>query len=43
VQETEEGLTKIKNDKSTGENGIPAEILKYIRVKLKRRVRAQIK
>jgi hypothetical protein len=42
-QEIEEELSKLKNNKSTGDNGIPAEILKNLVGKLKNRVSALIK
>jgi hypothetical protein len=41
--EIEEELSKLKNNKSTGDNGIPAEILKNVVGKLKNRVSALIK
>jgi hypothetical protein len=36
-QEIEEELSKLKNNKSTGDNGIPAEILNNVVGKLKNR------
>jgi hypothetical protein len=41
-KEIEEELAKLKNNKSTGENGIPTEILKYAGGRLKSRVSALI-
>jgi hypothetical protein len=39
----EEEIDKLKDNKSTGENGILAEILKYVGGRLKSRVNALIK
>lgn len=42
-QEIEEECKKLKNNKSSGENGIPAEVLKYVGGSLKKRISTLIK